>query len=35
MGRQRYGVFMEWSVITICFLVVIGALACLRMRRVA
>jgi hypothetical protein len=35
MGRQRYGVFMEWSVITICFLVVVGALAYLRMRRVA
>ena len=35
MGRQRYGVFMEWSVITICFLVVISALAYLRMRRVA
>lgn len=35
MGRQRYGVFMDWSVITICFLVVVGALAYLRMRRVA
>jgi len=35
LGRQRYGVFMEWSVITICFLVVISALAYLRMRRVA
>ena len=35
MGRERYAAFMSWSVITICFLVLIGALAALRMRRVA
>jgi len=35
MGRERYGVFMSWSVITICFLVVNTSLAVLRTRRVA
>ena len=35
LGRQRYRAFMDWSVITICFLIVIGALATLRLRRVA
>lgn len=35
MGREHYSAFMAWSVITICFLVVIAALAALRLRRVA
>jgi hypothetical protein len=35
MGRERYAAFMGWSVITICFMVVIGALAVLRVRRIA
>ena len=35
LGRQRYRAFMDWSIITICFLIVIGALAALRLRRVA
>ena len=34
LGRQRYRAFMDWSVITICFLIVIGALTALRVRRV-
>lgn len=35
LGRQNYRTFMDWSVITICFLVVIAALVTLRARRVA
>jgi Glycosyltransferase family 87 len=35
MGRRAYGRFMAWSAISVCFLVVIGALTTLRMRRVA
>ncbi len=35
VGRERYAVFMSWSVITICFLVLIGALVSLRARRIA
>lgn len=35
LGRQHYAAFMAWSVITICFVVVVGVLAVLRMRRVA
>ena len=35
MGRRAYGRFMAWSVVSVCFLVVIGALSVLRLRRVA
>ena len=35
MGRRAYGTFMALSIITICFLVVIGALYALRVRRIA
>ena len=35
MGRVRYAAFMSWSVITVCFFVVIAALAVLRIRRAA
>lgn len=35
MGRRAYGAFMALSIITVCFLVVIGALYALRVRRVA
>lgn len=35
MGRARYSAFMAWSVITLCFFVVVAALATLRTRRAA
>jgi hypothetical protein len=35
MGRERYAIFMSWSAITICFLVVIATLVTIRRRRVA
>ena len=35
MGRRAYGRFMAWSAISVCFLVVIGALTTLRLRRIA
>lgn len=35
LGRQRYRAFMDWSVITLCFVLIVGALGTLRMRRVA
>jgi hypothetical protein len=35
MGRTAYSAFMRWSVISLCFFVVIAALAALRFRRVA
>jgi glycosyl transferase family 87 len=35
MGRRAYGTFMSLSIMTICFLVVIGALHALRLRRLA
>lgn len=35
MGRRAYAAFMSWSLITLCFVVVIGALYALRVRRVA
>jgi hypothetical protein len=35
LGRQGYRAFMEWSVITLCFVVVLAALGTLRARRVA
>ena len=34
MGRERYAAFMSWSVITLCFLVLVTALATLRGRRI-
>ena len=34
LGRQNYRMFMDWSVITLCFVVVIAALGVLRVRRV-
>ena len=35
LGRDLYRAFMNWSLITVCFLVVIAALVTLRVRRVA
>jgi hypothetical protein len=35
MGRHAYAAFMSTSMLTICFLVVIGALRALRAQRVA
>ena len=35
MGRERYAAFMSWSILTLCFLVLVTALAALRARRVA
>ena len=35
MGRRIYGRFMAWSAVSVCYLVVIGALATLRARRMA
>ena len=35
MGRANYATFMSWSVITVCYGVVIGALVSLRVRGVA
>lgn len=35
MGRERYAVFMSWSIITVCFLVLVAALATLRRRGLA
>jgi hypothetical protein len=35
MGRRAYSAFMALSIVTLCFLVVIGALFALRARRVA
>lgn len=35
MGRARYAAFMSWSGITVCFFVVIAALAVLRFRKAA
>ncbi|HEX6973208.1 MAG TPA: hypothetical protein VF147_02340, partial [Vicinamibacterales bacterium] len=35
MGRARYATFMAWSGITLCFFVVIAALAVTRFRRAA
>jgi hypothetical protein len=35
MGRAAYRVFMSWSIITWCFLLVIAGLVTLRLRRVA
>jgi hypothetical protein len=35
MGRQRYAAFMSWSIITLCYVVVVAALVTLRLRRAA
>jgi hypothetical protein len=35
LGREHYRAFMEWSAITVCFVVLIGVLGVLRLRRVA
>ncbi len=35
VGKRAYGYFMAWSLVSVCYLVVIGALAALRWRRVA
>jgi hypothetical protein len=35
MGRAAYGVFMAWSVITVCYFVVIAALCAVRVRGIA
>jgi hypothetical protein len=35
MGRTNYATFMSWSVITVCYFVVIAALASLRIRGIA
>jgi hypothetical protein len=35
MGRPAYQAFMRASIITVCYLVIIGGLAGLRFRRVA
>jgi hypothetical protein len=35
LGRARYAAFMAWSIITVCFLVVVGVLVWLRIRRIA
>ena len=34
MGRERYAAFMAWSVISVCFLVLVTALSALRFRSV-
>ena len=34
LGRELYSRFMSWSIITLCFFIVIAALATLRLRRV-
>lgn len=35
LGRQGYARFMSWSIITVCFFVVVASLTALRVRRVA
>ena len=35
MGREAYRAFMSWSIVTVCFLVVVAALAMFRIRGVA
>ena len=35
VGKRLYGLFMAWSGVSVCYLVVIGALAALRWRRIA
>lgn len=35
LGREHYATFMAWSVITVCFIILVTGLASLRLRRVA
>jgi hypothetical protein len=35
VGKRVYGYFMAWSAVSVCYLVVIGAMAALRWRKVA
>jgi hypothetical protein len=35
MGRAAYAAFMAWSIVTVCYFVVIAALCTLRLRRIA
>ena len=35
MGRAQYAAFMSWSLITVCFCVLAGALTMIRVRRIA
>ena len=35
LGRERYAVFMAWSILTLCFIVLLSALVVLRRRGVA
>lgn len=35
LGRERYAIFMSWSVITVCFILVVASLGVLRLRRSA
>jgi hypothetical protein len=35
MGRAAYSAFMRLSIISLCFFVVLGALAMLRLRKIA
>lgn len=35
MGRRHYAAFMSWSIITVCFVLLVGALAALRSRQAA
>ena len=34
MGRERYATFMAWSVITVCFVILVSALVGLRVRKI-
>ena len=35
MGRRAYAAFMAWSIVSVCYLAVVGVLVALRLRRVA
>ncbi|HEY0874751.1 MAG TPA: glycosyltransferase family 87 protein [Vicinamibacterales bacterium] len=35
LGRERYAAFMSWSLITVCFILLVASLAVLRLRRSA
>jgi hypothetical protein len=35
VGKPAYGYFMAWSVVSVCYLVVLAAIAILRWRKVA
>jgi len=35
LGRERYATFMAWSVITVCFILLVASLGALRLRRSA